>query len=109
VAACCWAGFCFLEAATDAGFLADFVTDLAADLAAAGWAAVAGAASSAGALAAAGAGAEAAGTVACFGAAAGGLNALTALWHPGDSLAALRCRHYSASMPPGFTLEQWDT
>jgi hypothetical protein len=34
--------------------------------------------------------------------------AFTAFWQPGDSLVALRCRHCSASAPPGVTPEQLD-
>ena len=37
-----------------------------------------------------------------------GESALTAVWQLGESLAELRCRHCSASAPPGVTPEQFD-
>lgn len=67
---------------------------------------VSGAFGADGAVAAAGGGVVGA---AVLGAAAGGgESALTALLQPEESLAILRCRHCSASIPPGFTLEQFD-
>lgn len=56
---------------------------------------------------AAGGGGGAGAATAAGGGAAGGEIALTAAWHPPDSLARLCLRHSSASLPPGCTPEQF--
>ena len=60
-----------------------------------------------GVTAADGEGAGAGATVAVAGAAGAGVIALTAVLHDPESLARLRLRHSSASLPPGVTPEQF--
>ncbi len=60
-----------------------------------------------GADAAAGGGGAAAGSAVLAGCSAGRV-ARTAVWQPGDSFATFFCRHISASLPPGWTPEQFD-